>query len=334
MNKKIVLTGDRPSGCLHVGHYIGSLKNRLMLQDTHEEYIMIADMQVLTDNFEHPEMLEKNILNVALDYLAVGLDPKKCTILIQSQIPELCELTLYYLNLVTWNRLKHNPTVKAEIKQKGFGENVSAGFMIYPVSQAADITAFKAHLVPVGEDQLPILEQTVEVVRKFNRTYNTDVLIEPQAMISNCSRLVGIDGKNKMSKSLNNAIYLSDSLDEVRAKVMKMYTDPNHLRVEDPGKVEGNPVFIYLDAFDEDKKRVSELKEQYQKGGLGDVVVKKHLLSVLEVFLEPIRNRRRIFEKDPASVLSILKEGSIKARQKVTLTLDEVRRAMHLKSHF
>jgi tryptophanyl-tRNA synthetase len=330
MKKKIVLTGDRPSGCLHLGHYVGSLKNRLALQEMCEEYVMLADIQVLADNLAHPEAIKNNVFNVALDYLAIGLDPKKCTILQQSKIPELFELTVYYLNFVTWNRLKHNPTVKAEIKQQGFGENVTAGFMIYPVSQAADITAFKANIVPVGEDQLPILEQTVEIVRKLNRAYNKEILVEPEAMISAHSRLVGTDGKAKMSKSLNNAIYLSDSSDEVRAKVMKMYTDPNHLRVEDPGQVEGNPVFIYLDAFDEDKKRVAELKEQYKKGGLGDVVVKKYLLSILEAFLEPIRQRRAMYAKDKAGVLKIIDEGSIKARQKAALTLKEVRSAICL----
>ena len=286
--KKRVLTGDRPTGPLHLGHYIGSLANRVHLQETHEQFIMIADVQALTDHVDRPEKIRENILQVALDYLAVGIDPQKTTILIQSKIPDLFELTLYFLNLVTWNRLKHNPTVKAEIRQKGFGDQVSAGFMIYPVSQAADITAFKAQVVPVGDDQLPMLEQAREIVKKFNALYD-NVLIEPEAMVSSFARLPGTDGQAKMGKSLGNAIFLSDSSDQVAAKVKSMYTDPGHLRVEDPGKVIGNPVFTYLDAFATDKQKVEEMKAHYQRGGLGDSVVKKYLLQVLEEFLEPIR---------------------------------------------
>src|SRR3984957_13305840 len=275
--KKKELTGDRPSGPLHVGHYVGSLKNRVELQESCDQFVMIADVQALTDNYEHPEKVRENILQVALDYLAVGIDPSKTTLLIQSRVPALFELTVYYLNLVTWNRLKHNPTVKQEIVQKGYGESVPAGFMVYPVSQAADITAFKADIVPVGDDQLPMIEQTNEIVRNFNRIYKTNVLVECQPMIPKLARLPGIDGKAKMSKSLGNCIYLGDSADVVAKKVKGMYTGPGHLRVEDPGKVEGNPVFTYLDAFDSDHAAWEEMKAHYQRGGLGDSVVKKRL---------------------------------------------------------
>src|SRR5579872_5986113 len=302
MQQKTILTGDRPTGKLHLGHYVGSLAARVKLQDLHRQFVMIADAQGLTDNAHQPEKIRENILEVALDYLAVGIDPKKTTIFIQSLVPALPELTIYYLNLVTWNRLKHNPTVKVEIQQKGYGEEVPAGFMIYPVSQAADITAFKADLVPVGDDQIPMIEQTVEVVRKFNRLYKTDVLVEPEVMTAPIARLPGIDGKAKMSKSLNNAIFLADSVDEVTKKVKEMYTDPGHLRVEDPGKLEGNPVFTYLDAFGKDKVKIDELKAHYQRGGLGDSVVKKYLLEVLLEFLEPIRKRREEFSKDKTGV--------------------------------
>ena len=328
MRKKVVLTGDRPTGRLHVGHYVGSLAKRVELQESCRQFVMIADMQGLTDHAEDPSVIRKNIIEVALDYLSVGIDPAQSTIFIQSLVPALSELTLYYLNLVTWNRLKHNPTVKLEIQQKGYGEAVPAGFMVYPVSQAADITAFKADFVPVGDDQIPVMEQTVEIVRKFNRLYNCSVLVEPETVLSSCARLPGIDGKAKMSKSLGNAIFLSDSADEVAKKVKSMYTDPGHLRVEDPGKVEGNPVFTYLDAFAPDKKKVEELKAHYQRGGLGDVVLKRYLLEVLQAFLEPIRARRAEHSKDLSSVMQMLFKGSEKASEVAAATLKEVRHAM------
>ena len=328
MSRKIILTGDRPTGPLHLGHYVGSLKARVELQDKHQQFVMIADAQALTDHADKPEMIRQNILQVALDYLAVGIDPKKTTIFIQSLVPALFELTSYYLNLITWNRLKHNPTVKLEIQQKGYGDNVPAGFMVYPISQAADITAFKANLVPVGDDQIPMIEQTVEVVRKFNRMYNCSVLVEPEAILSTMARLPGIDGKAKMSKSLGNAIYLSDSADVVAKKVKGMYTDPGHLRVEDPGKVEGNPVFTYLDAFGKDLAQIEELKAHYQRGGLGDSVVKKALLEVLQEFLEPIRQRRKEYEQDSAEVMRLLQKGTEVAQGVAGATLEEVRAAM------
>lgn len=327
---KTVLTGDRPTGPLHLGHYVGSLKNRVELQESCLQYVMIADAQALTDHADKPELVRDSVLQVALDYLAVGIDPQKTIIFIQSLVPELPELTLYYLNLVTWNRLKHNPTVKQEIVQKGYGESVPAGFMVYPVSQAADITAFKADLVPVGEDQLPMIEQTNEIVRHFNRLYKCEVLIEAEALIPKMARLPGTDGKAKMGKSLGNCIFLSDSADTVAKKIKGMYTDPGHLRVEDPGKVEGNPVFTYLDAFDPDVKTVQELKEHYQRGGLGDSVVKKKLLDVIQAFLDPIRARRESFAKDPVHVMSLLKRGTEKACQTAAQTLHDVRSAMHL----
>lgn len=328
--KKIILTGDRPTGPLHLGHYAGSLANRVRLQDEYKQYVEIADVQALTDHADNPQKITKHILDVAMDYLSVGIDPEKSTIFVQSRIGAIAELTIFYLNLVTWNRLKHNPTVKAEIRQKGFGENVPAGFMIYPVSQAADITAFKADLVPVGEDQLPMLEQTAEIVRKFNRTYNTDILIEAKALIPEISRLPGIDGKAKMSKTLGNAIYLSDSADDVAKKVKSMYTDPNHLRVEDPGKVEGNPVFIYLDVFGKDKVKIQELKEHYQKGGLGDSIVKKYLLEELQEFLKPVREKRAVLEKNKDYVMSLLEKGTAAANIKANQTLKEVKSVMGL----
>lgn len=328
--KKIVLTGDRPSGPLHLGHYIGSLKNRLELQNTCDQFVMIADAQALTDNYEHPEKVRESLLQVALDYLAVGIDPSKTTIFIQSLIPALFELTAYYLNLVTWNRLKHNPTVKQEIVQKGYGESVPAGFMVYPVSQAADITAFKAEIVPVGEDQLPMIEQTNEIVRHFNRIYKAQVLIECQAMIPKMARLPGTDGKAKMSKSLGNCIFLGDSSDEVAKKVKGMYTDPGHLRVEDPGKVEGNPVFTYLDVFDPDVTGLDAMKTHYQRGGLGDSIVKKRLLEVLQAFLEPIRTKRQEYAKDPSMVMDIVRKGTQRANDVADQTLNEVRKAMRL----
>lgn len=329
---KIILTGDRPTGKLHLGHYVGSLQSRLKLQedpDT-EVFIMIADQQALTDNADNPKKIQDSLFEVALDYLAVGIDPSETTIFIQSQIPQLSELTVYYLNLVTVSRLERNPTVKTEIKQKNFGKSLPAGFLVYPVSQAADITAFKATHVPVGDDQKPMLEQAREVVRDFNRIYDTDTLVEPELMLppKGRGRLVGIDGRGKMSKSLNNGIYLSDSADEVERKVMQMYTDPNHIHVDDPGNVEGNVVFTYLDIFDSDKEKVAELKEHYQKGGLGDVKIKRYLNEVLQEMLKPIRTRRAKYEADKGEVLKMLKQGSEKAEETAAQTLDEVKSAM------
>ncbi|MBS0615437.1 MAG: tryptophan--tRNA ligase [Verrucomicrobia bacterium] len=328
--KKIILTGDRPTGPLHLGHYVGSLQNRVAMQETHTQYVIIADAQALTDNADNPQKVRENVLEVALDYLAVGIDPAKTTIFIQSLIPQIPELTMYYLNLVTWNRLKHNPTVKQEIQQKGFGDSVPAGFMVYPVSQAADITFVKAEVVPVGEDQLPMIEQTNELVRHFNRIYKTDVLVEVQAVIPKFARLPGTDGKAKMSKSLGNAIFLSDPADVVEKKVKGMFTDPNHLRVEDPGKVEGNPVFSYLDAFDTNLTKVQELKDHYTRGGLGDSVVKKYLLEVLQNFLQPLRQRRAEFAKDKGEVMRLLKQGTERTLKVAEKTLSDVRRAMCL----
>jgi len=328
--KKIILTGDRPTGPLHLGHYIGSLKNRVALQETAIQYVMIADVQALTDHAEHPETVRANILEVALDYLAVGIDPAKSTLFIQSLVKPLFELTLYYLNLVTWNRLKHNPTVKQEILAKNFGESVPAGFMVYPISQAADITAFKANLVPVGADQQPMIEQTNEIVQRFNTLYKTDVLVPCEALIPKHARLPGIDGKAKMSKSLGNCIYLSDPPEAISKKIKGMYTDPGHLRVEDPGKVEGNPVFTYLDAFDPNTHEVDALKEHYQRGGLGDSVVKKRLESVLQDLLEPIRKRRATYAQDKGAVMHLLLQGTKRANGAAQQTLEEVRKAMHL----
>lgn len=331
MNKKdIILTGDRPTGPLHLGHYIGSLANRVKLQETTEQYIMIADVQALTDNFNNPQKVHENVLEVALDYLAVGIDPLKSTLLIQSMLPAIPELTLYYMNLVTVARLSRNPTVKNEIQQKGFGESLPVGFFTYPINQAADITAFKATIVPVGDDQSPMIEQTNEIVRSFNRIYNTDVLVEAKALISKCSRLPGIDGKAKMSKSLHNAIYLKDSADDVAKKVKSMYTDPTHLRVEDPGKIEGNTVFEYLDVFGSDQNKIAELKAQYQAGGLGDMKVKMYLLDELNAFLEPIRKRRAEFGKDTSTVLKMILSGTKKAQEVTQKTLHEVKKAMCL----
>lgn len=333
MSKKIILTGDRPTGKLHIGHYIGSLKNRVELQNTgdYESFIMIADQQALTDNARDPEKIRKSLTEVALDYLAVGLDPTKSTIFVQSQLPELHELTMHYLNLVTLSRLERNPTVKTEIKQKNYENSIPAGFLIYPVSQAADITAFKATTVPVGEDQLPMIEQTREIVRSFNSIYG-DVLVEPEAIIpkDTCGRLPGTDGKAKMSKSIGNCIYLSDDADTIKKKVMSMYTDPNHIRVEDPGQIEGNTVFTYLDVFATDKEAVQEMKEHYQRGGLGDVKVKRYLNEVMQAELEPIRKRREEFAKDMDSVYKMLKDGSDKAREVAAQTLSEVRNAIGL----
>ena len=333
MSKKIILTGDRPTGKLHIGHYIGSLKNRVELQNKgdYESFIMIADQQALTDNARDPEKIRRSLTEVALDYLAVGLDPAKSTIFVQSQLPELHELTMHYLNLVTLSRLERNPTVKTEIKQKNYENSIPAGFLIYPVSQAADITAFKATTVPVGEDQLPMIEQTREIVRSFNSIYG-DVLVEPEAIIpkDTCGRLPGTDGKAKMSKSIGNCIYLSDDADTIKKKVMSMYTDPNHIRVEDPGQIEGNTVFTYLDVFAKDKEAVQEMKEHYQRGGLGDVKVKRYLNEVMQAELEPIRKRREEFAKDMDAVYKMLKDGSDKAREVAAQTLSEVRNAIGL----
>lgn len=326
--RKTILTGDRPTGPLHLGHYVGSLRSRVELQDSCNQHVMIADLQALTDHAKESQKISDSILQVALDYLAVGIDPEKTCIFIQSLIPALSELTMYYLNLVTWNRLKHNPTVKQEIVQKGFGESVPAGFMTYPVSQAADITAFKADLVPVGEDQKPMIEQTNEIVRAFNRTYKTDVLVETEALIPKIARLPGTDGQAKMGKSLGNAIFLSDPVDVVSKKVKKMYTDPGHLRIEDPGKVEGNPVFSYLDAFGADLEKIQELKSHYQRGGLGDGTVKKYLLEVLLEFLEPVQKRRSLYEADPDGVMEMIRKGTERANETASKTLSEVREAI------
>ncbi|MDY0302660.1 MAG: tryptophan--tRNA ligase [Candidatus Moranbacteria bacterium] len=330
MNKKTILTGDRPTGRLHLGHFVGSLKKRVEAQNDFNQFIMIADVQALTDNFANPQKVRDNINEVTLDYLSVGIDPQKSTILVQSMLPELFELTTYYLNLVTLARLQRNPTVKTEIAQKGFDKSLPVGFLVYPVSQAADITAFKADLVPVGEDQLPMIEQTNEIVRRFNHIYQTETLKECEAVLSDVRRLSGTDGNAKMGKSLNNAIYLSDSEEEVKRKVMGMMTDPAHLRVEDPGKVEGNPVFEYLEAFDNDKTGLEELKNHYRKGGLGDVEVKKRLIKVLEDLLSPIRERRQEFAQKPDFLREVLLEGTRKARLVTQKTLDEVREAMKL----
>lgn len=334
MAKEVLLTGDRPTGKLHIGHYIGSLKTRVKMQneDKYQPYIMIADTQALTDNARDPEKIRNSLIQVALDYLAVGLDPEKVTIFVQSQVPALFELTAYYMDLVTVARLERNPTVKSEIKQKGFKDSIPVGFLNYPVSQAADITAFKATVVPVGDDQEPMLEQTREIVRTFNRVYQTDVLVEPKGVFppKGQGRLPGIDGNAKMSKSLGNCIYLSDNAKTVQKKVMSMYTDPGHIHVEDPGKVEGNTVFTYLDAFDPDQDKVAELKAQYQKGGLGDVKIKRYLNQVLEKELAPIRERRAHFAQDPDSVYDMLLAGSKKAKQVADQTLQEVRDAIGL----
>ena len=342
--KQIILTGDRPTGRLHVGHYVGSLKERVRLQSEgryDEIYIMIADAQALTDNAEHPEKVRKNILNVALDYLACGLDPEKCTFLIQSMVPELTELTFYYMNLVTVSRVQRNPTVKSEIQQRNFEASVPVGFFCYPISQAADITAFRATAVPVGEDQLPMLEQCREIVRHFNAIYG-DTLTEPEIILPKnqaCLRLPGIDGKAKMSKSLGNCIYLSDEPDEIKTKIMSMFTDPTHLRREDPGHTEGNPVFIYLEAFCRpehfaeflpDYSGLDELKAHYQRGGLGDVTVKKFLNNVLQSELAPIRERRRQWEQRLPEVCELLRLGSETAEKKAAETLRDVRRAMRI----
>ena len=341
---KIMLTGDRPTGRLHVGHYVGSLKRRVELQDAGEYddiFIMIADAQALTDNADNPEKVRQNIIEVALDYLACGLDPEKSTLFIQSQIPELCELSFYYMNLVTVSRLQRNPTVKSEIQMRNFEASIPVGFFTYPISQAADITAFKATTVPVGEDQLPMLEQTKEIVRKFNSVYG-DMLVEPDILLPDntaCLRLPGTDGKAKMSKSLNNCIYLSEEPDSIKQKVFSMFTDPTHIKIEDPGKLEGNTVFTYLDAFCRpeyfaeflpDYADLDELKAHYQRGGLGDMKVKRFLNAVLQAELEPIRNRRKEYQKDIPYVYEILKKGSEKAESVAADTLRDVKEAMKI----
>ncbi len=326
MNKKIALTGDRPTGCMHLGHYVGTLKNRVLLQDQYEQYVMVADVQALTDYFANPEKIQESLLEVVADYISVGIDPNVSTIFIQSQINALPELVVYYMNMVTTSRLSRNPTVKNEIQQKGFEGGVPMGFFSYPVSQAADITAFKAEIVPVGEDQLPLIELSNEIVNRFNRTYNTDCLKEAKAYLSKTSRLVGIDGKAKASKSLNNAIFLSDPADIVKQKIWSMYTDPNHIRVSDPGQVEGNVVFTYLDAFYDNKEEIDDLKAKYRKGGLGDVALKSLLNDVLQKMLDPIREKRATLKKQ--DLLEIVSEGSKKARVIANQTLQEVREAI------
>ena len=343
--KKIILPGDRPTGKLHMGHYVGSLKRRVELQNSGEFddiYIMIADAQALTDNFDNPEKVRQNIIEVALDYLSVGLDPAKSTLFIQSMVPQLTELSFYYMNLVTVSRVQRNPTVKSEIQMRGFGGSIPVGFFCYPIRQAADITAFKATLVPVGEDQLPMLEQTKEIVRSFNRIYNTDALVEPDIMLPDndiCRRLPGTDGKAKMSKSLGNCIYLSDDEKTAQQKIMNMYTDPTHIKVSDPGHLEGNTVFTYLDAFSKPEdfakylpeyKNLDELKEHYTRGGVGDGKIKRFLNSIVQAELEPIRARRREYEKDIAAVYDILKAGSDKAREVAEATLQDVKNAMQI----
>lgn len=342
--KQIILTGDRPTGRLHVGHYVGSLSERVRLQNSgefDEIYIMIADAQALTDNAEHPEKVRQNIMEVALDYLACGLDPEKVNIFIQSMVPELTELTFYYMNLVTVSRVQRNPTVKSEIQMRGFESSIPVGFFCYPISQAADITAFRATCVPVGEDQMPMIEQCREIVHSFNRIYG-ETLTDPKIMLpsnSACLRLPGTDGKAKMSKSLGNCIYLSDTADDVKKKVMSMYTDPDHIKVTDPGKLEGNAVFTYLDAFATDEhfaaflpeyKNLDELKAHYTRGGLGDMKVKRFLNEVLQSILEPIRARRKEYEKDIPAVYDILKRGSEKAERAAAATLSDVKTAMKI----
>jgi tryptophanyl-tRNA synthetase len=327
--KPVILTGDRPTGPLHLGHYVGSLKNRVELQHSHKQFIIIADTQALTDNFENPQIVRDNVIEVALDYLAVGLDPKLNTFFIQSLIPELYEMTVHFLNLVTVSRLERNPTVKEEIKQKDFEKSLPAGFLTYPVSQAADILAFKTDLVPVGEDQNPMIEQTNEIARRFNHIYKREVLKDVKTMIGAQGRLPGVDGA-KMSKSRGNSIGLKDSAAEIKKKVQKMYTDPNHLKIEDPGQVEGNMVFTFLDAFDTRKEEVEALKEHYRRGGLGDGTLKVRLTGVLDELIAPIRERRAEFEKDKGEVMNMLLKGSMDAREVAAKTLAEIREAMHL----
>ncbi|WP_413943944.1 tryptophan--tRNA ligase [Bdellovibrio sp. HCB-162] len=326
--KPVILTGDRPTGPLHLGHYIGSLKNRVELQETHKQYLIIADAQAMTDNFKNPQMIRENIVEVALDYLAVGIDPAKSTIFVQSMIPELFEATFYFLNLVTVARLERNPTVKTEIAQKDFERNLPVGFLTYPVSQAADILCFKADVVPVGDDQNPMIEQTNEIAQRFNHLYNTELFKKVKALGGTQGRLPGIDGKAKMSKSLGNSISLAEPFDQLKKKVQKMYTDPNHLHIEDPGQVEGNVVFTFLDAFDPNKEEVEKLKDHYRRGGLGDGTVKQRLTQVLEEMISPIRKRREEFAKDKGEVLEICRKGSEQAREVVAQTVAEMKKIM------
>ncbi|WP_041576898.1 tryptophan--tRNA ligase [Bdellovibrio bacteriovorus] len=326
--KPIILTGDRPTGPLHLGHYVGSLKNRVDLQDSHDQYIIIADVQALTDNYNDTTKVRDNILQVTLDYLAAGIDPAKSTIFVQSELPELFEMTTYFMNLVTVARLERNPTVKTEIQQKNLEKSLPAGFLTYPVSQAADILGFKANLVPAGEDQNPMIEQTNEIAQRFNHIYKTDFFKPVKGMAGVAGRLPGIDGKAKMSKSLGNAIYLSDTADVIKKKVQKMYTDPGHLKIEDPGKVEGNVVFSFLDVFDPRKDEVAALKEHYQRGGLGDGTLKVRLTEVLNTIIAPMRERREQYAQDPQAVLKICKEGSLKAQEKTRQTLKEMKAIM------
>ncbi len=334
--KKRILTGDRPTGKMHLGHFVGSLKNRVKLQDSleaglpkYDQFVMIADVQALTDNFDNPQKVRDNVKEVLLDYLAVGIDPAKTTILVQSMIPEIAELTVFYLDLVTLERVLRNPTVKEEIKQKGYGQSLPAGFAMYPISQAADITVFNASLVPVGEDQLPMIEQTREIVRKFNSLYG-EVFVEPEALVGEVKRLPGIDGNSKMGKSLGNAIYLSDTEEELRKKVMGMYTDPKRIHVTDPGKVEGNPVFIYHDVFNPDKTEVADLKRRYIEGNVGDIEVKEKLFVALNELLKPIREKRNEFEGKDEILNQILKEGTARAREVAKETMTKVRNAMKI----
>ncbi|EIF56408.1 tryptophanyl-tRNA synthetase II [Burkholderia pseudomallei 1258a] len=324
----IALTGDRPTGALHLGHYIGSLKTRIALQDTHRQFILVADTQALTDNAHDPDKVRRNVIEVALDYLAVGIDPRRSTIAVQSGLPALAELTLFYLNFFTVARLERNPTIKDEIHARGFGRDIPAGFLCYPVAQAADITAFKADTVPVGDDQLPLIEQTNEIVRRVNRQAGADVLPEASALISPTGRLPGVDGKTKMSKSQGNAIALSSSPDAIADAVRRMYTDPNHLRVSDPGTVEGNVVFTYLDAFDGEPDELERLKAAYRAGGLGDMVLKRRLEDRLQALIAPIRERRAQLARDPGYVVDVLKDGTAHARDVTQRTLDEVRDAL------
>jgi tryptophanyl-tRNA synthetase len=328
--RPIILTGDRTTGPLHLGHHVGSLKNRIALQSTHRQFLLLADAQALTDNANNPAGVRENVLEVALDYLAVGIDPEQTTICVQSHLPALAELTLLYLNFVTVSRLERNPTIKDEIQARGFGRDVPAGFLCHPVSQAADITAFKATVVPVGDDQVPLIEQTNEIVRRINRQVGRDVLLEARALIGEVARLPGIDGKAKMSKSLGNAIALSASPQDISEAVRRMFTDPNHLRASDPGNIEGNVVFTFLDAFDEDRAALEDLKAHYRRGGLGDVAVKRRLDGILQVLLAPIRERRAALARDPDYVRDVLQQGTLKARQLTQATLDEVRDALGL----
>jgi tryptophanyl-tRNA synthetase len=329
-NRLVILTGDRTTGPLHLGHYAGSLKSRVALQHSHEQFLLLADTQALTDNAHDPQKVQRNVLEVATDYLAVGIDPALTMICVQSALPALAELTLLYLNFVTVSRLERNPTIKTEIQLRGFERDVPAGFLCYPVAQAADITAFKATVIPVGEDQAPLIELTNEIVRRLNRQIGRDVLVEATAMVPAIGRLPGVDGKAKMSKSQGNAIPLSASSDEIRDAVRRMYTDPDHLRVSDPGKVEGNVVFTYLDAFCEDRQFVEELKERYRRGGLGDVTLKRHLEDVLQALLAPIRERRALYAAEPDYVMEVLREGARKARERTEATLAELRSALGL----